>query len=174
MINKQYLTQENMDMAKKGNFYRETETLLIAAQKMNKKRTNHIKARIEKMQQNSKYRLCDDRDKTINHIISECSKLAQKKYKVRHNWVGKVIHWELYKKMKFDHMNKWYMHNPTSVLENDAHKVLRDFDIQTDHLISARLPDLIIINKKKENLQNCGLYCPSGPQSKTERKRKEV
>ena len=44
------------------------------------KRTNHIKARIDKTQQNSKCRLCGDRDDTINHIISECSKLAQKEY----------------------------------------------------------------------------------------------
>ena len=28
----------------------------------------------------------------INRIISECSKLAQKEYKTRHDWVGKVIH----------------------------------------------------------------------------------
>ena len=41
------------------------------------------------------------------------------------------------------------MHNPASVLENDTHKLPWDFDIQTDHLISARRPDLIIINKKK-------------------------
>ena len=33
---------------------------------------------------------------------------------------------------------------------NDTHKLLWDFDIQTDHLISARRPDLIIINKKKK------------------------
>ena len=46
-------------------------------------------------------------------------------------------------------MNKWYMHNPAAVLENDTHKVLWDFDIQTDHLISARRPDLIVINEKK-------------------------
>ena len=32
-------------------------------------RTIHIKARIDKTQQNSKCRLCGDRDKTINHII---------------------------------------------------------------------------------------------------------
>ena len=44
-------------------------------------RTNHIKARIDKTQQNSKFRLYDDRDETINHIISKCSKLAQKEYK---------------------------------------------------------------------------------------------
>ena len=58
------------------------------------------------------------------------------------------------------------MHNPAYVLENDTHKLLWDFNIQTDHLIPARRPDLIIINK--ENLQNCRLCCPGGPQNKTE------
>ena len=113
-------------------------------------RTNHVKARIDNTQQNSKCRLCGDRDETINHIISECSKLTQKEYKDRHDWVGKVIHWEMCKKLKFDHADKWYMHNPAPVLENDTHKLLWDFDIQTDHLISARRPDFIIINKKKK------------------------
>ena len=96
----------------------------------------------------------------INHIISECSKLAQKEYKNRHDWVGKVIHWELCKKFQFDLTNKWYMHNPAAALENKTHKLLKNFDIQTDHLMSVRRPDLIIIKKKKENLQNCGLCCP--------------
>ena len=41
------------------------------------------------------------------------------------------------------------MHNPAPVLENDTHKLLWDFNIQTDHLIPAGRPDLIIINKKK-------------------------
>ena len=134
---------------RKGNFKRETESLLIAARN-SAIRTNHIKARIDKTQQNIKCRLCGDRDETINHIISECSKLAQKEYKARHDWVGKVIHWEMCKKFKFDHANKWYMHNPAPVLENDTHKLLWDFDIQTDHLISVRRSDLIIINKKKK------------------------
>ena len=40
------------------------------------------------------------------------------------------------------------MHNPAPVLENDSQKLLWDFNIQTDHLIPARRPDLIIINKK--------------------------
>ena len=44
------------------------------------------------------------------------------------------------------------MHNPTPVLEKDSHKLLCDFNIQTDHLIQARRPDLIIINKKKREL----------------------
>ena len=78
-------------------------------------------------------------------MISECSKLAQKVYKTRHNW---VIHWELCKKLKFDHTNKWYMHNSESILENDIYKLLWDFEIQTDHLILARQPDLT--TKKRE------------------------
>ena len=44
------------------------------------------------------------------------------------------------------------MHNPTPVLENDTHKLLWDFDIHTDHLISAKRPDLIIINNKKRRI----------------------
>ena len=70
---------------RKGNFKRETESFLIAAQN-NAIRTNHIKARIDKTQQNSKCRLCGDKDETINHMI-----------------------------IKFDHTNKWYMHNPAPV-----------------------------------------------------------
>ena len=45
--------------------------------------------------------------------------------------------------------NKWNMYNPAPILENDTHKLQWDFNIQTDHLIPARRPDLMIINKKK-------------------------
>ena len=64
---------------RKGNFKRETESLLIAAQD-SAIRSNHIKARIDKTQQNSKCRLCGDIDEMINHIISECIKLGQREY----------------------------------------------------------------------------------------------
>ena len=38
------------------------------------------------------------------------------------------------------------------------HKILWDFEIQTYHLILARRPDQIIINKKKESLLYSGLW----------------
>ena len=109
----------------------------------------YIKA-IDKTQQNSNCRLCGDRDEMINHIISECSKLTQKEHKTRHDWMEKVIHWELCKKFKFDHMNKWYKRNPESVRENETHKLLWDFEMQTDHLIWARWQHLVIDNNKRE------------------------
>ena len=59
---------------------RETEAVLIAAQN-NAIKTNYIKAKIDDARQN---RLYGDRDEAINHIICECSKLAQKEYKTWH------------------------------------------------------------------------------------------
>ena len=82
-------------------------------------------------------------------IISECSKLVQKEYKTRHDWVRKMIHWELCKKFKFDHTTKWYGHKSESAQENETHEILWDFKIQTDHLIPARIPYLVINNKKE-------------------------
>ena len=84
----------------------------------------------------------------VNHF-SECSKLAQTAYKTRHDWVEKVIHRELCKKIKFDPTTKWYMHKPESV----QNEIVCDFQIQTDYLIPAwRLcrPDVPQINKKKD------------------------
>ena len=80
--------------------------------------------------------------------------MALKEYKTSHDWVGKVRHWKLCRKSKFDHTNKWYMHNRAAVLRTETHKLLRNFNVQTDPLITARRPDLIIINKQKENWRN--------------------
>ena len=53
------------------------------------------------------------------------------------------------------------MHNPAPVLENDTHKLQWDFDIRTDHLISARRPDLIIIYKKKRTCKIADIAVPA-------------
>ena len=74
-------------------------------------------------------------------------------------------------------MNKWYMHNAESFLENEMHKLRCDFEIQMDYLISARRPDIVIVKKKQKkkktnyNLPN-SRFCRSGwPQDKTKEKR---
>ena len=124
--------------------------------------------------QNSKSGLCCNRDKTNNHITRERSKLLNKLYLTRLNCVEKVIHWELFKKFKFDHTNKWYMYNLESILANETHKLLYDFEIQTDNLISTSRTYLRI-GKKNRTREPAELWTlPHGrPQSKIERKRKE-
>ena len=64
------------------------------------------------------------------------------------------------------------MYNPESILENKMHKLLWDFEIQTDHLISSRRPGLEIVIKK-ENQSNSGVCRSNYSLGKTERKRKE-
>ena len=53
-----------------------------------------LKIRIDKSQGDSLCRMCRKVDESIHHIISSCSKLAQKDYKRRHDNLGKV-HWKL-------------------------------------------------------------------------------
>ena len=89
-------------------------------------RTNYVKAKIAVTQQNNKVGYVVIESKR-NHKIRERSKLAQKEYKTRHEWIGKVIHWELCKELKFNHKNIWYLHNLASVLENETHKLLWNF-----------------------------------------------
>ena len=83
-------------MAKKKSLKRTTEGLIMAAQEQ-AIRTNHTKAKIDKTQENSKCRMCGKAEERVNHVLSECSKLAQKEYK-RHDWFGTKIQWEICRK----------------------------------------------------------------------------
>ena len=111
-------------------------------------RTNLVKVRIDKIQEDSLCRVCRKVDESINHIVSGCSKLAQKEYERRHNNLGKIVHWKLARKCNFEAGDKWCEHEPESVLENEDYKILWHFSIQTDHVIEARRPDLVEFDKK--------------------------
>ena len=76
--------------------------------------------------------------------------LTQKEYKIIHDWEVKVIHEELCGRLKFDHTTHWYMHKPETIPENETHRILWDFEIQTDPLIPTRRSDLVLINKQKQ------------------------
>ena len=134
-----------------GDLKRETESLIVAAQNQSI-RTNLVKARIDKSQGDSLCRMCRKVDESIDHIVSGCSKLAPKEYKRRHDNLGKIVHWKLARKCNFEAGDKWYEHEPASVLENEDYKILWDFSIQTDHVIEAWRPDLVVVDKKKRSL----------------------
>ena len=71
--------------------------LSITAQN-NAIKTNYIRTKTNYMQKNYKCRLCGNRVETVYHIMSECSKPAQKDSRVDMTGWGKVIHWELRKR----------------------------------------------------------------------------
>ena len=92
--------------------------------------------------------MCRKVDESIDHTFSGCSKHAQKQYKRRHENLGKIVHWKLARKCNFEAGDKWYEHEPESVLQNEDYKILWDFSIQTDHAIEARRPDFVVVDKK--------------------------
>ena len=93
--------------------------------------------------------MCRKIDEIVDHIVGGCSKLAQKEYKGRHNNLGKTVHWKFARKCNFEAGDKWYGHEPESVLENEDYKILLDFSIQTDYVIEAQRPDLVLVDKKE-------------------------
>ena len=90
------------------------------------------------------------RDEAINHIISECCKLAQKEYKTRHDWVGKVIHWELCKKNEISSYEQTVYAQPKICPGKWDAQTPLGFWPKKDHLIPARQPYLEIINRNRE------------------------
>ena len=92
---------------RKGKLNKETDARQIIAYSL-AVWTYYIKAKINNTQKNSKCNLCDNKIETITHI-SKYSKPAQKEYKSRHIWVGKVVQLELSKKLIFERNSKCYI-----------------------------------------------------------------
>ena len=87
-------------------------------------RTNYIKFHIDKTSESPLRRLCGIKRESISHFISECSKLAQKQYKERHDSVAQNIHRELSGMYGFERENKWCDHISQSVIEDEETKIL--------------------------------------------------
>ena len=66
---------------------------------------------------------------------------------IRHDKVGKKIHWLLSKKYNLQCTDKWYQHSPEPFVENEEVKTLWDFMIQTDRVIEHRRPDIVVVEK---------------------------
>ena len=58
----------------------ETEALIFAAQEQ-VLRTNYLKFHIDKTGESLPCRMCNEKGESVNHVISECKKLAQTDYR---------------------------------------------------------------------------------------------
>ena len=129
---------------------RETERLIFST-KEQAIRTNIIKGKIDKEQ--TKCRICSRNNKTVNHILSECPRHAQKECKRRHDWIGRRTNLEIYGVNGIHGKSKYCEHQTEVVIENDFCKILWDFTVKTDHLITARRPRMVFIDKEHQKYQ---------------------
>ena len=72
-------------MAKERVLIKTTEPLIMITQEQ-VIRTNNTNAKIDKTEENSQCRMCGKAEESVNHVLSEWRNLAQKKYKIRHDW----------------------------------------------------------------------------------------
>ena len=104
--------------------------------------------------------MCKEKEETVSHIVSECSKIAQTEYQKRHGRVATTIHSALCKKYGLPHTEKWYDHRAEPVMENEHVKLLWDFNVQTERTIEAKRPDLILIDKTIEECKIIDVAIP--------------
>ena len=74
-------------------------------------------------------------------------------YKQRHDSVAKIIHWALSRRFDLAIPTHFWNHVPQSVSENSRVKLLWDFNVYTDHVLSARCPDIVVMNKEEASAQ---------------------
>ena len=114
-------------------------------------RTNNVKAKIDKTQENYNCRMCGKAEESVNHVLSECSKLTVKEHKRRHDWFGTKIHWKISRKYRIEVKEKWYERKAKVVIENSKCKILWDFAVQRDHEIYGRIPDVTLRYRRIKN-----------------------
>ena len=168
------MDQKSWSWVRKGGIKKETEGTIFAAQEQ-ALRTNAIKKRIDGQDISPLCRMCGEREEIIAHIVSECSKMAQKQYKEwRHDKVAQIVHWKICEKHKIERGDKWYEHKTEKVIETDEIKLLWDFPIQTDHKLEHNKPDLVYIDKRDKKCKIIDVACPfDGRISKKEREKIE-
>ena len=83
-----------------------------------------------------------------------------------------MIHWKLARKCNFEAGGKWYQHEPESVLQNEGYKIFWGFSIQTDHVIEARRPDLVLVCKKERSCKTIDFAAPGDSRIETKEKDK--
>ena len=156
---------------KNGYMKKETEGMLTAAQDQALP-TRWRKKHIEKQIETSLCRLCGEREETTFHILSECGKIAPTEYKKRHDGVAKIVHWNLSRQCGFKTSKKWYDHQTETVIENEKAKILWDMSIQTDHVIQARRPDIIMKDKELDHTWLIDIAVPGDGRVKDKEKEK--
>ena len=99
----------------------------------------------------SKCRLCQQFDETIDHTISACPILAKEQYIKRHDGVCAQIHFNIRKETGVQLDKKhWYEYFPKSVTGQGGNvTILWNQQVQTDRIISNNKPGIIIRDNEK-------------------------
>ncbi|CAH3171077.1 unnamed protein product [Porites lobata] len=145
-----------------SNLKGETEGLLVAAQDQAINTRNYQKV-IYGQQVESKCRLCSQHEETVDHIVSGCEVLAKTKYISRHNNAAAYLHWSICKDHDIEITDKWYEHEPETVIHNKDNNItiMWDMPVNTDRTITANRPDIIVKDSVNSTCKLIDMTVPS-------------
>jgi hypothetical protein len=147
-MDRQFISEEDTFLwLSKGDLKAETESEIVAAQDQ-ALNTKYYATKILHTETDSKCRLCQQLDETIDHIISPCPILAKEQYVKWHDKMSAQIHFNICKEIGAQLDKKhWYEHVPKSVVTNQGGRWNQQ--VQTDRTIPNNRPDIIIRNNEK-------------------------
>ena len=151
-IDRQLISEEDTFLwLSKGDLKVETESEIVAAQDQ-ALQTKYYATKILNTETDSKCRLCQQFDETIDHIISAYQLLTKEQYIKRHDGVCAQLHFNIRKETGVQLDTKhWYEHVPKSVETSQGGKItiLWNQQVQTDRTILDNKPDIIIRDNEK-------------------------
>jgi len=114
--------------------------------------TKYYATKILNRETDSKCRLSQQFEETIDHIISACPILGKEQYTRRHDTVCAQLHFSIHKKTGVQLDKKhWYEHVPKSVETSQAGwvTILWNQQVQSDRTIPNNKPNIIIRYNEK-------------------------
>ena len=123
-IDRQLISEEDTFLwLSKGDVKEETESEIVAAQDQ-ALQTKYYATKTLNTETDSKCRLCQQFDESVDHIISACPILAKEQYIKRHDRVCAQLHFNICKETGLQLDKKhWYEHVPKSVETSQGGKV---------------------------------------------------
>jgi hypothetical protein len=95
-------------------------------------------------------RVCRKQLETVSHLASGCGELAKKQYVIRHDRMGRRVHWELCRKYGIECADRWYEHVPNSVTTDKDDQVVIYWDrtVETAKALPHNRPDVVVVDKR--------------------------
>jgi len=151
-IDRQLIIEEDMFLwFSKGDLKAETDSEIVAAQEQ-AIQTKYYATKILNTETDSKCRLCQQFDETLDHIISACPILAKEQYIKRHERVSAQLRFNICGETGVQLDKKhWYEHVPKSVETSQGGEVtiLWNQQVQTDRTILSNKPDIVITKRER-------------------------
>lgn len=133
-----------------GYLFPETEGAMLAIQDQVIPTRNYSKFIMKQQVENTKCRICNGCEETVQHLSSGCSLLAPTRYLGRHNNMGKVAHQML--TLKWGISDKFVPHHkytPVGLAENNLAKIYWDFPFLADRPLEHNRPDMVLWCKQE-------------------------